>query len=379
MADGLPFSLLYLCSNCCGILGTLRTFIIILKILCHLQVRTRTRGVLDSKYRLTVEELQLFANQLEMLPAKVQGHEAVRELLEAVESFRKDARKLLDMSTPDSKDLEKCVEVGSELDVELPELSELKGKLKTTEWLEEVGEMLEDPNNTSFEQLKEAAEAGNELTPSPAIEKALGEISGLLTQAESWEAKAKACLSSKPRWVLSDVERLVKEGESISGGLPSLPGLREVARKAKDWRQRAEAVRATPDSLPYLETLEALVAKGRPLPVRLEALSHLEMLVASARAWRERTARVFLKKNSHLALLDVLCPRVDIAADGSKKRRRSQLSQGGEDGAGIVPHPIFAHLTAKDLSDPQVFVKTFKEAEREQIQASCMLYRYYYV
>ena len=34
------------------------------------QVRTRTRGINDSKSRLTVEELQLFANQLDTLPAK---------------------------------------------------------------------------------------------------------------------------------------------------------------------------------------------------------------------------------------------------------------------------------------------------------------------
>merc|ERR1719340_161659 len=37
------------------------------------KVRTRTRGVLDSKSRLTVEELQLFANQLDTLPPKVSG------------------------------------------------------------------------------------------------------------------------------------------------------------------------------------------------------------------------------------------------------------------------------------------------------------------
>ena len=33
-------------------------------------MRTRTRGINDSKSRLTVEELQLFANQLDTLPAK---------------------------------------------------------------------------------------------------------------------------------------------------------------------------------------------------------------------------------------------------------------------------------------------------------------------
>ncbi len=171
---------------------------------------------------------------------------------------------------------------------------------------------------------------------------------------------------------MADVERLVREGEAISSGMPSLSTLRDVVRKSRDWRQRADAIRSTPDCLPYLETLEALVAKGRPLPVKLEALPHLEMLVASARAWRERTARVFLKKNCNLTLLDVLCPRADVAPDGSRKKRpRSQHQhhqQGGDDGQGVIPHPIFTHLTAKDLSDPQVFVKTFKEAEKEQIE-----------
>ena len=82
-----------------------------------------------------------------------------------------------------------------------------------------------------------------------------------------------------------------------------------------------------PENYPYLDTLEALVARGRPLPVRLDPLQHLEtqvgvliqlylsekiiaiLKVASARAWRERTARVFLKKNSHYNLLEVLSPR----------------------------------------------------------------------
>lgn len=67
---------------------------------------------------------------------------------------------------------------------------------------------------------------------------------------------------------------------------------------------RAEALQK-PENYPYLDTLEALVARGRPLPVRLEPLTQLETQVASARAWRERTARCFLKKNSHCNLLEV--------------------------------------------------------------------------
>jgi len=59
------------------------------------KVRTRTRGVLDSKSRLTVEELQLFSNQLDTLPIKVSGKECVTQLLEQVVKFQETAQKLL--------------------------------------------------------------------------------------------------------------------------------------------------------------------------------------------------------------------------------------------------------------------------------------------
>lgn len=59
------------------------------------------------------------------------------------------------------------------------------------------------------------------------------------------------------------------------------------------------------DYYPYLDVLEALVMRGRPIPVRLEQLPQMESQVAAARAWRDRAARTFLKKNSSATLLEV--------------------------------------------------------------------------
>ena len=79
----------------------------------------------------------------------------------------------------------------------------------------------------------------------------------------------------------------MREGEAISSGLPSLSVLREGLRKAKEWMSRAKALKLSSSqdpAFPYLETLEALVAKGRPLPVKLEPmLTNLETQVASCR------------------------------------------------------------------------------------------------
>merc|ERR1712106_493622 len=120
----------------------------------------------------------------------------------------------------------------------------------------------------------------------------------------------------------------------------------------------AEALQK-PENYPYLDTLEALVARGRPLPIRLDPLNQLETQVASARAWRERTARVFLKKNSHYNLLEVLSPRYEFDKDKKKKKRSNEdLS---------VRHPIFQGLSAVQLSDPQEIVNAFKQAEQAEL------------
>ncbi len=42
--------------------------------------------------------------------------------------------------------------------------------------------MMEEPHAGAFDRMKEVLEAGMELSPHPSVEKALGELSGLLTQ-----------------------------------------------------------------------------------------------------------------------------------------------------------------------------------------------------
>ncbi|PRD30882.1 UNVERIFIED_CONTAM: Lysine-specific demethylase 5A [Trichonephila clavipes] len=56
---------------------------------------------------------------------------------------------------------------------------------------------------------------------------------------------------------------------------------------------------------PYLEVLEHLVSKGRSVPIRLEQLTQIETQVEAARQWKERTARIFMKRNSNYTLLEV--------------------------------------------------------------------------
>ena len=196
------------------------------------------------------------------------------------------------------------------------------------------------------------------------MEKLLGELSGLLTQVQSWEERAKACLAAKPRLSLNEVEKLIKDGDAISENLPTLQILKESCKKAKEWLGKAAELSKYPDHKSYIDVLETLVARGRPLPIKLDPLSNLETQVAAGRAWRERTARVFLKKNSNAPLLDVLCPRADIGAPDSRsnRKKRDNVSSG-------IPHPIFQTMTQKELLDRKFLSKAFRDAESRELQA----------
>merc|ERR1719228_531299 len=323
------------------------------------KAKTRGRGV-DAKYRLTVEELQLFANQLETLPARVSGQEGVTELLQSVAKFQVEAARLLEREVVEVGDIEKCLEAGELLEIDLQEVNRLRSKCDQLSWLEEVKEFVEDPSEVTVEASKQLEAAGMSLHPHPNVERGLAKLKGLRLTLESWEEKASTCLTANPKLGLLEVERLVAEGEALSTALPTLEKLSEACRKAREWWSRAEALQK-PENYPYLDTLEALVARGKPLPIRLDPLSQLETQVASARAWRERTARVFLKKNSHYNLLEVLSPRYEFDKDKKKKKRTSEdLS---------VRHPIFQGLSAVQLSDPQEIVNAFKQAELSELES----------
>ena len=60
------------------------------------------------------------------------------------------------------------------------------------------------------------------------------------------------------------------------------------------------------DYYPYVEVLETLSTQGNALPVKLEQLANVETNKESAATWKERTAKIFLKKNTTSSLLQVI-------------------------------------------------------------------------
>lgn len=79
-----------------------------------------------------MEELSLFYEQIESLPCTIKEGEGVKELLDRVTDFQKEAAVLLSQEMPESQLLDKCLESGIVLDIELPEIPKLKQVIHTS-------------------------------------------------------------------------------------------------------------------------------------------------------------------------------------------------------------------------------------------------------
>ncbi|KAL7982263.1 hypothetical protein Chor_009861 [Crotalus horridus] len=325
--------------------------------------RTRTK--------LTVEELKAFVQQLFSLPCVITQARQVKNLLDDVEEFHERAQEAMMDEVPDSSKLQTLIDMGSGLYVELPELPRLKQELQQARWLDEVRVTLSDPQRVTLDLMKKLIDSGVGLAPHHAVEKAMAELQEVLTVSERWEEKAKVCLQARPRQSIAALENIVNEAKNIPAYLPNILALREALQRARDWTAKVEAIQ-NGSNYAYLEQLENLSTKGRLIPVRLDALPQVDSQVAAARAWRERTGRTFLKKNSSYTLLQVLSPRTDIGVYGSSKNRRKRVKE-------LIEKEKEKDLDMESLSeledgveeyrDTAAVVAVFKDREQKEVEA----------
>jgi len=87
----------------------------------------RTRQSVDTKYKLTIEELTLFYKEITTLCCELKESDGVKYILDQVIQFQKDAGDLESKAEDcDVEKLEKCIEFGDSICIELPQLVRLK-------------------------------------------------------------------------------------------------------------------------------------------------------------------------------------------------------------------------------------------------------------
>ncbi|XP_073400283.1 lysine-specific demethylase 5A isoform X2 [Dendrobates tinctorius] len=321
-----------------------------------------------TRTKLTTEELKVFVQQLFSLPCIITQARQVKNLLDDVEEFHERAQEAMSDEIPDSSKLQALIDMGSNLYVELPELPRLKQELLQARWLDEVRQTLSDPHKVTLDVMKKSIDSGVGLAPHHAVEKAMAELQELLTVSERWEEKAKACLQARPHHSVPSLEGILAEAKNIQAYLPNVLALKEALQRAKDWTSKVEAIQSG-SHYAYLEHLECLLSKGRPIPVRLDALPQLESQVAASRAWRERTGRTFLKKNSSYTLLQVLSPRSDIGVYGSGRNKRKKVKALLEEKDLDLESLSELEELQEDARDAASVVALFKDLEHKEVDS----------
>lgn len=281
------------------------------------KVRTRTRNSTCeiAKYKLTIDELDMFVQEIDNLCCIIQEGNSVRELQQMGKEFAELAKFLLHQPLNEVKEgsVEKLIEEGSALCIELPQIKPLKAVLEKLRWYNCVREIRESEEKIPMQTIKKFLKEGHELqvvdeVDDRLIQVELHDLQSIMVDVEEWEAEAKKCFESGTQHEIPEIEELLQRADSIDGKLQSQSMLEDALKKAKEWLATVEILQ-TNEHYPYFHTLENVVNRGKNIPFQLEELKRMEEHLVSARGWKQKTSRTFLKRNSCLELFEVLSPR----------------------------------------------------------------------
>ncbi|KAG7296889.1 hypothetical protein JYU34_019753, partial [Plutella xylostella] len=330
------------------------------------KMRTRTRTH-DPKYRLTVEELRLFAEEIDQLAAVLPEGSAVKEVLRQTEEFERRATDILSEELDDTdpqmlRDLEETVELGSQLCIILDQLPPLQARLAQAKFLDEVKGYKEDHASLTLEVIDRLIAEANTVVPHKRVQAEFAYLSKLKEQVEDWESKARALLTAdaSSHTTLDELHQLLSAGEQLHAALPSTHALHAAAQHAAAWLQKVEEMQSK-DHYPYYHTVEALVKKGQAIPVALYEKEQLSAALQSAREWKQGAENMFLTKSWPHSLMEALCPRTETTSR-SRRRRTTTDPQ---------PSSLEAGLFLKNFSEessPAEIVAAFKQAEQRELQ-----------
>lgn len=319
------------------------------------KMRTRTRNSTDAKYKLTVEELVLFCEEIDSLACNLEEGKSVKELLSQTKLFEAESTRLLNVPLQECsiQELEKCLNHGNNLCIELPALKLIIQRLKQATWLKEVITIRKKADLLSMDGLKNVINAGLQLPSDKVLEKQLQDLQNLLTESEEWEERAQTLLKQQGPTVLTQAEQLITEAEEIDVYLPSEELIAESLKRAKDWLTQLDEINSA-EYYPYYNAMEDLIKKGKSIPFNMTEVGRLECYLQAASAWREKTMRTFLRKNCSLTLMEALSPRISLLLQNKQGRKKTQDEE-----------PAINCLN--NSMDPAAVVAIFKDAEDKEM------------
>lgn len=351
------------------------------------KIRTRNSNDIASRYKITLEELDLFVLELDNLCCTIDDFVTVKELQQMGHEFVATVKRLLvkeSVATNDAKELQKVIQDGSTLCIELPQLDQLKARLEQVNWYRTIRAYREKTERHQLNVLKKHLADGMKIPPHHTIERELSEIKEMIIEMELWEDRAQKIFESSISIQLRDVQDLLRLGKNIKGYLPSFTILKEAVDRARELLEHIDALQSD-ENYPYVDSLEFIINNAKSLPFQLEPIQTMEKHVNEANAWKEQANQMFLKKNTKYTLLEALTPKYEsdltfavvppslssppIHRAGSDDCESASPSSTASSSSTISANSSNGTSEGSYLDElgPAVVVATFKKAEKNEI------------
>uniref|UniRef100_A0A182SN45 JmjC domain-containing protein n=1 Tax=Anopheles maculatus TaxID=74869 RepID=A0A182SN45_9DIPT len=238
------------------------------------KIRTRTRNSLEcAKYKLSMDELELFINEINNLRCVIREGDSVRELQRIGQEWLRQADKALKLRFKDTnvQQLNQLIEDGNGLCIELPQITELKDRLTQYKWYREVRTLRENTvDRLSLEEIKKLINEGMRILPHTVLEKELSQLHGIMLQIVDWEQSANQCFKTETQHKISEIDSLLERAQNIEAFLPLAGQLKDVLHKSKEWLHAIETLESS-KNYNFFHTLQNLANRAKLLPVEMES------------------------------------------------------------------------------------------------------------
>lgn len=247
------------------------------------KIRTRTRNSAEcAKYKLTLEELDMFVNEINNLRCIIREGDSVRELQKIGKEWVKQVESALKARFKDTniQQLTHLIEEGNSLCIELPQIVQLKDRLAQFKWYKQVRLLRENTiDRLSLDEIKKLLDEGMKILPHTVLEKELAELHGIMLQIVDWEKSASQCFKTETQHKISEIENLLERAHLIEDFLPSHGQLKDALQKSKEWLHAIESLERN-ENYNFFHTLQNIANRAKLLPMEAERQKLFESMGA---------------------------------------------------------------------------------------------------
>lgn len=331
--------------------------------------KVRTRHSSSGKFKLTLEELTLFVEEIDGLACAIEGEKIVRDLLKKCRNLEEDAGRLCEALLKNciKSEVDSLLKLAMPMCIELPGFVHLKKRQTQLNWLHEVYNVQKANYVTDVTGLRKLLDDGAILSHDSLVEEVLDDLTTTIRTAEEWEKDATHVLARQDTQAFYEVDDLLKRAEAINVFLPSEQQLIDSGSAINQWLKHLQSINALA-YYPYINLLEEMLKRARGFVFNLDEVEKVREFVSEAKNWQTQTEKAFTLKmirdgddaaeltiTSNNSLMDNLSPRLNIRIE--KDVPRNTLTHYEESWSSRL----------KPETDPTTAANLFKEAEEAEV------------